>query len=281
MEKENFEAHFVEKIKTPKGEKNMEVYNALGKKPKVCWKVGYKTDVGKIREINEDSLYVDQENGIFVVADGMGGHEGGEIASGIAVEIIPESLKDAISREDMVEEDIYKIIMKALFKANDSIRMKAEENSLLRGMGTTIVLAFCYDNDLYISHIGDSRAYLIRNGFIKQLTEDHSVVVQMVKAGNITKEEAKTHRFKHMLSQALGTSLHIAPDIQKFHWEKEDYILLCTDGLTDMLEDQELLSTILECSKGEPDEGCEMLVDLANRKGGKDNITTILLYKSC
>lgn len=258
----------------------MEVHDILGKKPKVHWKTGYKSDIGKVREINEDSFYLDQEGGIFVVADGMGGHEGGEVASEMAVKIIPESLKDTISK-DALEENIYDVIMKALLKANEGIRMKAEEDPLLRGMGTTIVLALCHSDDIYISHVGDSRAYLIRNRSIKQLTEDHSVVVQMVKAGNITKEEAKTHRFKHMLSQALGTSIHIAPDIQKFRWEKEDYILLCTDGLTDMLDDQELLSTVLECSEGEPEEGCEMLVDLANKKGGKDNITAILLYKNC
>jgi|GEM_PF-710680 len=277
MTKGIFKVQFVEKIKTPKGEKDMEVYKVLGKK-KVLWKVGHKSDVGKVREINEDSLYVNSEGGLFIVADGMGGHEGGEVASKMAVDIISEALKEGIPA-DAMKEEVFALILQALFKANDEIRIKGEEDPLLRGMGTTIVLALCQGDEVYVAHVGDSRAYLIKEKSIKRLTEDHSVVAQMVKAGNISREEAKTHKFRHMLSQALGTSTYLAPDIQVFNWEKGDYILLCTDGLTDMLEDQELLSTVLECSKGEPEEGCEMLVDLANKKGGRDNSTVILLYR--
>jgi adenylate cyclase len=279
MIEQDFDVQFVGKIKMPKGEKDMEAYKVLGEKSKVSWKVGYKSDVGRVRTSNEDSFYVDEEGGLFIIADGMGGHQGGEVASKIAVEVISGFLKDKISREAPSEVN-FELIMKALFKANDEVRMKGESDLSLRGMGTTVVLAFCRDNDLHIAHIGDSRAYLIHEGKIQQLTEDHSVITQMVKTGNLTKEEAKNHKLKHMLSQALGTSTYLAPDIQMFNWVAGDYVLLCSDGLTDMLNDQELLSTILECSIGEPQEGCEMLVDLANKKGGRDNITVILLYKN-
>jgi protein phosphatase len=278
MTREDFNTPFVENDKIPKGEKDMEVYKFSSHKPKALWKVGYKTDVGKVRETNEDSLFVDEEDGLVIVADGMGGHNGGEVASRMAVDIISNALKDKIA-PDAIKEDIFELIMKALFKANDEVRIKGESDPLLRGMGTTIIVVLCRGDDLYVCHVGDSRAYLVRNGSIQQLTEDHSVIAQMIKAGNITKEEAKNHKFKHMLSQALGTSVYLAPDIQFVSWKEGDYVLLCTDGLTDMLPDQDLLATILECSKGEPGEGCEMLVELANKRGGKDNITVILLYK--
>jgi protein phosphatase len=241
-------------------------------------KVGYKSDVGKVRDNNEDSLFVDERQGLFIVADGMGGHQGGEVASRMAVEIVRDFLNDKILSSDK-KEDFYKLLMEAIFAANESVRLKAEGDINLKGMGTTIVIALCRNDNLYISHVGDSRAYLIREGNIKQLTEDHSVVAQMVKAGMMTDEEARRHHLKHILSQALGTSAYLAPSFQMLNMEEGDYILLCTDGLTDMLNDQEILSSILACN-GEPEKGCELLVNEANRKGGKDNITVILLYKN-
>lgn len=240
-------------------------------------KIGYKTDIGKVRDHNEDNLFVDAKQGLFMIADGMGGHQGGEVASRMALEILSEFMKDKIPLPSD-KKDVYKIFIDALSMTNERIRVKAESDMSLKGMGTTVVLVQSQNNDFYISHVGDSRGYLIRQKNIKQLTEDHSVVAQMVKAGMITTEEAKTHHLRHMISQALGTSNHLMPDIQLFNWEKGDYLLLCTDGLTDMLDKQEILVTVLKY-RGKPEKGCEMLIELANKKGGRDNITVILLYK--
>lgn len=241
-------------------------------------KIGYKSDVGKVRKNNEDSLLVDERQGIFIVADGLGGHQGGGVASHMAVEIVGDFLKDKIPSCDK-KEDFYKLLMEAIFIANERIKLQAARDINLKGMGTTIVIALLHNDTLYISHVGDSRAYLIRQGNIKQLTEDHSVAVQMVKAGMITAEEARTHHLKHMITQALGISEYLAPGFEMLNLEKGDYILLCTDGLTDMLTDQEILSSIIGCN-GEPEKGCELLINEANKKGGKDNITVILLYKN-
>ena len=240
--------------------------------------IGFATDKGKVREMNEDNFFVDKETGLFIVADGMGGYQGGEVASRIAVDVVSKFIKDNIPLLSDKKEDIYKILMESLFRANEKIRIKSNSDMSLKGMGTTIVLVLCRNNGFYISHVGDSRAYLIRQENIKQLTEDHSVVAQMLKAGTITPEEARTHHLKHIITQALGTSLNIIPEIQFFKWEVGEYILLCSDGLTDMLDDQELVSTFLKC-KREPEKCCKMLVKLANKKGGKDNITVIILYK--
>ncbi len=241
-------------------------------------KVGYKSDVGKSREHNEDSLFVDETLGLFIVADGMGGHQGGEVASQMAVEAVSEFLKSRIpfSRD---KEVVYKLIMDALYTANEKISKKAKSDVNLKGMGTTIVLALSCDKDLYIANVGDSRAYLIQKESIKQLTEDHTVVMQMVKAGMLTAEKAKTHHLRHTLSQALGTSDYLIPDIASFNWKKGDYFLLCSDGLTDMLDEEEILSTVFK-NKRKPEKGCEMLIELANKKGGNDNITVILLYRN-
>lgn len=243
-------------------------------------KVGYKSDIGNYRENNEDSLFVDKELGLFIIADGMGGHEGGEIASSMAVKVISGYLKDKIplfSKSNYNDsERILESLKESILLANKKIMIKANSEIGLKGMGTTVVLALFLNDRLYIAHVGDSRAYLIREKTIKQLTEDHSVVMQMVKEGIITIEETKKHHLRHILSQAVGTSPHLRPDLQSFHWKKGDYFLFCTDGLTDTLDEQRLLTTILNCD-GDPQKGCETLINLANIEGGRDNVTAILI----
>ncbi|HAV42391.1 TPA: Stp1/IreP family PP2C-type Ser/Thr phosphatase [bacterium] len=238
-------------------------------------KIGYKTDTGKEREHNEDGLFVDERLGLFIVADGMGGCLGGGEASCMAIEIVSESIRDKMPLPTNKEE-IYNLLLDTLSKANRAIRMRGREEMDLWGMGTTIVLALCFQNEFYIAHVGDSRAYFIKERSIRQLTEDHSVVMEMVKTGMLTKEEAREHYLKPFLSQVLGGESHVVrPDIQALTWEKGDCLLLCTDGLTEMLDDQEILSEVLKSNK-EPQRACESLVDLANMKGGRDNITVIL-----
>lgn len=241
-------------------------------------KTGYKSDAGRNRNSNEDSFFVDPDQGIYVVADGMGGHKAGEVASGMAVEVVREALKKENS-SFADRETVQTSLIEAFFSANEKIRVTADKDMNLQGMGTTLVTAIHFNDDIYISHVGDSRAYLVRQGAIRQLTEDHSVVAQMVKAGKITSADALTHHLKHMISQAVGISEYLAPSFESLKLGKRDFILLCTDGLTDMLTDQEILSAILEC-KDDPQQGCDSLIDAANAKGGKDNITAVLLYNA-
>ena len=240
-------------------------------------KIGYKTDVGKKRDHNEDSLFVDEKQGLFIVADGMGGHQGGEVASKMAVDLLPPFIKEKLSK-DTAHDEVSKILMESLFNANDEISKKADADPLLNGMGTTIVFALQRGEILYIANVGDSRAYLIKHKEIKQISEEHSVVAQMVKAGLITEEEAMTRKDKHIITQVIGSSEYLSPAVRLIKFEKGNYILLCSDGLTNMLANEEIISIIFKAKKNVK-KACEMLVESANEKGGNDNITVILLYE--
>jgi len=238
-------------------------------------RVAYKTDIGKKRQNNEDSFHVDPVKRLFIVADGMGGHQAGEVASQIAVESIRNYLS-AQNFKEIESEKIKEHILRSIFYAHEEIIKKAKEDISLAGMGTTIVLALGFDNKYYISHVGDSRAYLIRKKNITQLTNDHTVVAELLKAQMITPEEAKSHKMRHVLTQALGVDTQIVPSIQEINLEEGDFLLLCTDGLTDMLTDEEILSIINEHGE-DVEKTVQSLVDRANEKGGKDNITVVLI----
>lgn len=233
-------------------------------------KIAYKTDVGLVREGNEDSLHVDEKAGLLIVADGIGGHQAGEVASQMAVEIIASMLKDGSEKQDTIR----KLIIEAIFKTNEDIIHAAAKDISLQGMGTTIVLALCTDKKIHIAHVGDSRAYLIRQNKIEQVTEDHSVVTQLLKAGKITQQEARHHHLGNIITQSLGIRSYLAPDFNSFTWSTGDYLLLCSDGLTDMVDDEKIEETILE--QIDLDTKCNKLVELAKKAGGKDNITIIL-----
>ena len=232
--------------------------------------IAYITDVGLVREGNEDSLYVGEDLGLLIVADGIGGHQAGEVASQMAVEIISLMLKMVLEKKDQIQ----KHILEAMYKANEEILAAADDPSL-KGMGTTVVLALCKGDEIYIAHVGDSRAYLVRQNKMEQVTEDHSVVGQLLKAGKITREEARNHHLGHIITQAIGSQSYISPDIHSFTWSEGDYLLLCSDGLTDLVEDEKIEGTIL-MGDGDLDAKCGRLVELAKRQGGKDNITVIL-----
>jgi protein phosphatase len=165
--------------------------------------------------------------------------------------------------------------MDALLEAHETIHQRTEDEKDLTGMGTTIVVALFLGSQLYVAHVGDSRAYLVRAGSLRQLTEDHSIVAQILKKGMISAPEARTHRLRHVLSQALGSAPSLVPSLQSLDLQPGDSLLLCTDGLTDMLSDSELLS----CAESHPDDPqavCDELVDRANAKGGRDNISVIV-----
>jgi PPM family protein phosphatase len=234
-------------------------------------KVGYLTDPGKRRSSNEDCLHIDENLGLFIVADGMGGHNAGEVASKIAVEVTAEYVGAGLGAGTQVEE----VLRGALASANRSILEKASSNPAWSDMGTTLLMALAADHKVIIGHVGDSRAYLIGKGKIEQITEDHTFVYEWLKQGLITKEEARSHSARHGLTEVLGVNDEVEMDVTVWPWEGDLCMLLCSDGLTDMLDDKEILSIIESASDAQ--HACDNLVTAANDKGGEDNITVILV----
>jgi len=240
--------------------------------------IGAFTDKGKTREHNEDSYYISDFSasgrGYCIVADGMGGHNAGEVASKIAIQEIKNNINHHY-KEDMSEQQIEELLISSMKKANTVIFQKSLEEKKYSGMGTTAIVCLIHNNDVYIAHVGDSRAYLIRDNQIKQITVDHSVVEELIHNGSITREEAINHPQKHVITRALGCEEDIKVDIYKQKCKEKDILLICTDGLTNMLTDEEILQVI----DNSPDmqRGVEKLVGLSNDKGGLDNITVVAL----
>ncbi|ADL12945.1 Stp1/IreP family PP2C-type Ser/Thr phosphatase [Acetohalobium arabaticum] len=233
---------------------------------------GFKSDCGKIREQNEDNYLQTEQNGlkIFAVADGMGGHNAGEVASSIAIEM----LRDHNFSFNRVPGDLIEVIE----AINNQIKNKAEQNPEYQGMGTTLTAAVLSENQVYIGHVGDSRAYLLRNREFKQLTEDHSLVNRLVKDGKITAEEAKDHPQSNVLLQALGTESQVDIDLIELEAKTGDLFLLCSDGLNTMLSDREVKSILLE--EKSLQQKADKLVQRAKEFGGYDNITINLFAVS-
>jgi serine/threonine protein phosphatase PrpC len=238
-------------------------------------KVAAKSDTGRVRTNNEDCLLVDEPLGLLVVADGMGGHAGGEVASAIAVSAIATYVKDHTARPEPADRTAV-LLQTAIRTADEAIRTHARVRRELHGMGTTVVVALCQGEQVHIAHVGDSRAYLLRHGELRQLTEDHSVVAELIKAGHLTPRRARSHPLRHQITRSLGGREAVA-DLHAITWQGGDYLLLCSDGLTTMLEDDQIAGLILQ---GGPDlqAACEALVARANAHGGVDNVTVILAY---
>ncbi|MBO4799046.1 MAG: Stp1/IreP family PP2C-type Ser/Thr phosphatase [Lachnospiraceae bacterium] len=232
------------------------------------------TDIGKKRVVNQDNIYVSTRPvgnlpNLFVVADGMGGHKAGDYASRYATDAVVES----ISANS--ETDIKKIITKAVEDANSLVFKKSAENEDFRGMGTTLVIAAISGDELTVANVGDSRLYLIEGSSIKQLTQDHSLVAEMVRMGQIDEQEARRRPDKNIITRAIGISEVIHADFFKSKVKSKEFVLLCSDGLSNMLEDSEMLSAV---TGSEPlEKKTSMLIDLANQKGGKDNISVIII----
>ena len=235
-----------------------------------------ETDIGKIRETNQDMSYgeVMSENIAWtVVCDGMGGTGGGDIASNMAVDEIKKILSKEL-KEGLDGQNIKYILENAVKSANGVVFDATQKDEALKKMGTTVVLCVMYNGDLYVIHAGDSRAYISDDSEIKQITTDHSIVQEMVALGDITKEQAKTHPQKNIITRALGIREEVEPDYQQIPLDKECLVLLCTDGLTNHLNDEEIHKI---CSKNKLDEVAEALVNEANNCGGTDNITVSIL----
>lgn len=238
---------------------------------------GVCSDIGKTRTVNQDSYYNSDivELQLFVVADGMGGHNGGETASYLAVKAVEDMLVK--NREALINKDILipKFIHMTLTEANRIIYNEGLLNENLNGMGTTLTMVYFTENSAIIGHVGDSRAYIYNNSELTQLTQDHSLVAELVRNGSISKEEAKDHPQKNIITRALGTDVDLKVDVFERDIEKGDIVLLCSDGLTNMLSDEEIkhiLSTIEV-----PQEACNCLVEKANELGGEDNITVTII----
>ncbi|MFQ5456153.1 MAG: Stp1/IreP family PP2C-type Ser/Thr phosphatase [Nitrospirota bacterium] len=235
-----------------------------------------KTDIGRIRNLNEDSYGIYPEINLYIVADGMGGHIAGDVASSIAVDSISEFVLSKMADNKNNPDTIDNILIEATKSANIRIIDRGRRKSHLRGMGTTVVSVLITDNVAYISHVGDSRAYIIRRGEIEQLTYDHSLVMEYVSKNIITEEEAESHPYKHILSRALGTDLELDIDIRDFTILPQDIFLLCSDGLSNMINRDEMLAVIINNNES-PEDACTELIDLANDHGGRDNITAIVV----
>ncbi|SEL67532.1 protein phosphatase [Stigmatella aurantiaca] len=241
------------------------------------------TDVGRKRNHNEDSFLIDEELQLYVVADGMGGHAGGGTASRIAVETIDKELRRAresrdnpfISTSNLQDALIPEALRTAVEKACLAIYTAAQEDSRLSGMGTTVISLVVKDDQAFFAHVGDSRAYLIRGELIQQISEDHSLVNEQIKAGMITPEEAKHSRYKNIITRSVGFEEEVQVDVMGVISEPGDVFLLCSDGLANMLEDKEIHELVLQTSRFQ--DVPQKLIDLANERGGDDNITVIVV----
>ena len=235
-----------------------------------------KTDVGKQRETNEDYYYISDVNDdikVFILADGMGGYNGGEIASRLATTSALSYIKSNFENTPKDKDDILNLVKSAMEYANMVVYEKSKNEQELSEMGTTLEVCLIYNNRAYIGHIGDSRIYRVRKDFIRKLTQDHSYVQKLVQEGTITKEEAEYHPKKNMLMKALGCNAFVEPDVMVKGFQKEDILVICSDGLTNMVNVNQIYKEVKQDFEKAP----QVLVDLANQNGGIDNITLITI----
>jgi serine/threonine protein phosphatase PrpC len=240
------------------------------------------TDTGRIRKNNEDSLLVLENAGLFAVADGVGGRKGGEVASSIAVQTLKETIPDLLGGKDRTppagvardDNQASLALRKAISLSNRLVREAAERTPELAGMGSTVTSLLLTKGGALIAHVGDSRAYLLRQGTLQQLTNDHSFVAEQVKAGVITPEQARLSAYRHVITRALGVQADVAPDLREVELKPGDRFLLCSDGLTEMIADKEIADIL---DDRPPEEAVKRLINAANEAGGVDNITAIVI----
>jgi protein phosphatase len=241
------------------------------------------THVGRQRQHNEDAFLVENDARLFLVADGMGGHAAGEIASRIAVDSITEFIlhtkEDDGTWPHAYDEHFRRStnrLMAALRMANTRVLEAMRKDARLRGMGTTVVAALADEQTVSVAHVGDSRAYLIRDGQLSRITNDHSWVFEQVQAGMLTEAEAEKHPLRNVITRALGGALQVTPDASEIDAKPGDVVLLCSDGLTGMVPESEILR-IVTANDGDLEQACRQLIDAANERGGLDNVTAVLV----
>ena len=237
-----------------------------------------RCDRGLVREKNEDSFNIISGHKdvpiTFIIADGMGGHNSGEIASKTAVDYISKTMLK-FPEKKIANKDIPLYIKQIIEQANDEVLSVSKEREENHGMGTTVIVASAWADNLYIGHVGDSRLYLIREGEMQRVTTDHSYIEELVKNGTLTREEAENHPQRNKITRALGCFEEIMEDTYICEIRNGDYFVLCTDGLTNMLSENEIKDIVL--SADNPEFACDTLVSKANENGGEDNITVIVI----
>lgn len=248
------------------------------------------SDVGRKRSGNEDAYALHREHNLYIVADGMGGHAAGEVASRLAVESIERHISGSDPRQEPTLPASFRTprseeahlpvparrVLNAIRLANQEIVRAVRQNQGQRGMGTTVVTAYVHGARLYVGSVGDSRAYLMRGSALTQLTSDHTFVNEQVRAGTLTSEEARRHPARNILTRAVGSQEEVDADLVVQELQDGDRVLLCSDGLTSMVEDGDI-QEVLRAHPGDLDACCRALVDLANDHGGDDNVTVVLL----
>jgi protein phosphatase len=241
-----------------------------------------QTDTGRVREHNEDTIASDVDVGLLVLADGMGGYNAGEVASGIAVKTITNLVREGLAREDLGSLDRATgltrpsiVLRDAITRANKIIYQTARSQAECEGMGTTVVAALFYDNKISIAHVGDSRLYRQRGSQIAQVTMDHSLLQELVDRGFYSPEEAQRAANKNYVTRALGVEPQVEVEVQEHPVDKGDIFILCSDGLSDMVEDEDIRLTISTFGAN-LDTVAKQLIQLANENGGRDNVSVVL-----
>lgn len=240
------------------------------------------TDPGMVRSHNEDSIGTDAEIGLAVLADGMGGYNAGEVASGIAVAMLSTEMKQALENNEPHAIDVSgqtlaeKFVRENSAKANAAIYQTAKSQPQYAGMGTTLVVALFFDNRMTVGHIGDSRLYRLRGDTFEQVTRDHSLLQEQIDSGMITKEQARYSQNKNLVTRAVGIDPEVETEVHTYSVERGDIYLLCSDGLSDMVQDDDIHSTLSALQSNLP-LAAKQLVQLANDSGGRDNISVILV----
>jgi len=244
--------------------------------PTIKFEAVGNTDVGQVRSANQDSFLVNEPDSLFIVADGMGGHAGGEIASQLCVEEITSYVKehkDVFKTTEHPDIRVSNVLADSVNHASTKIYERALENPALKGMGTTATTFKIIDGHAYCAHVGDSRMYLIRCGLIYQMTNDHSLVSEQVRAGILTEEEAELHHLRNVITRSVGYQEEEDVDTTSFQLEDGDLLALCSDGLHGKISDKEISQIITE-SEGE---AVDKLIAMANERGGEDNITVVVV----
>ena len=241
------------------------------------------TDPGMVRSHNEDSIASDAANGLVVLADGMGGYNAGEVASGMATTVITTEIQQLLTKVQPFEIDqetnapvAGRMIREQVLKANTSIYQAAQSQPQYAGMGTTLVVCLFYDNKMTVGHLGDSRLYMLRDGKFSQVTRDHSLLQEQIDSGIITADQAKHAQHKNLVTKALGIDPTVEPEVREYATRPGDLYLLCSDGLCDMVDDEDMGMT-LQALGGNLKLAAQQLVQMANDNGGKDNISVILV----
>lgn len=238
-----------------------------------------QSEIGHVRTVNQDAFTVLDEVGVWAVADGMGGHVGGEVAAQTAIATVQAETSTASNLLSSGQASPVDVLTGLIGQAHDAILNQARSKSKLKGMGTTIVLLAIVSGPVpiaYLAHVGDSRAYRFRSGTLTPLTKDHTLIEKYLERGILTVETAKTHPERHVLTRALGVGSTVQPTVTAFPLLPEDLVLLCSDGLTKMLEDEEI-RTVFAAGELDPTQVCDRLVTAALDRGGEDNVTVVVV----